>query len=288
MGYTPEQADTVLSGGSGVGAAPVPNARANPPAKPFSNTFEAQMYGTPEEAAKARKIEEASHPNWAMMPTNDEVHVIAEGIRNGTYPGDPKGLTRNGMWGKVAAELMNDGFDLRKYNLEWEAQKRHMLTMNSQQSASEFQAIDFARQAFAKAGELYDQLHQAIGDTGFRSFNKVALETAKQLPGDTGKLAQQLETQIADSVAALSKVYMGGGTPTDRAMQLAAKNLAGNWNKATFEGALRQLNENLGYRYSAMLNTPTVGPYGIMPQGGGAAQTPPTGGAVPDAASFWR
>jgi hypothetical protein len=107
-------------------------------------------------------------------------------------------------------------------------------------------------------------------------FNRAALQTAKNLPGKAGAAAQALDTQIADMVSELGQVYMGGNSPTDHALELAQRNLSGDWNQQQFDAAIKLLQTNLGYRVNSIMNA------GIAGETPGSPYTPQGGAGVKD------
>ena len=97
-------------------------------------------------------------------------------------------------------------------------------------------------------------------------------------------VATALEAQIADITSELGNVYMGGNSPTDHSLSLAQKNLSGDWNKETFEEALKQTRLNLKIRQNSITHSQPEGIGGSsayfspLPSGGGDTPKPSTGG----------
>jgi hypothetical protein len=197
---------------------------------------------------------------------------IAQGIIDGTIAPDRAGLGRNAGWMKVQSILEKKGFNLAKSELDWQAAKRYVGAMNSQQQIRIREAASTVSQMLPDLRAKYDSWKKAGAATGLKAFNRASLATAKNLPGPAGVAAQALDTQIADMTAELGQLYMGGNSPTDHALALAGRNLQGDWNEEQFNAALDLLHKNLGYRVNSIMNA------GIAGMSEGSPYTP-TGGA---------
>lgn len=213
-----------------------------------------------------------------------------QGIIDGTIPPDRAGLGRNAGWLKIQAQLAKKGFNLAKAELDWQAAKRYVSSVNSAQQLRIREAASTLSQMIPDVQAKYTDWKRAGGAaTGIKVFNRAALQTAKNLPGKAGAAAQALDTQIADMVSELGQVYMGGNSPTDHALDLAQRNLSGDWNQEQFDAAIKLLQTNLGYRVNSIMNAGIAGetpgsPY--MPQGGGGVKG--SGGAGGAKVKVWN
>lgn len=204
---------------------------------------------------------------------NTDAKDIAEAIISGTQPPVLTGLYRNG--GPVRAELARRGYDLATAQRDWTAVQKHLATLNSNQQERLRQAITFTHDSVDIIEDLYDQWKQAAGVSGFKVLNRATLATMKQLPGDAGSLAQNLEAQINDLTSEMATVYKGGNSSTDEGLRLAAENLKADWNEATFGRALTQIRKNLEIRKNSIMSSQPAGvsqdsPY--MPEGQNGGQ----------------
>lgn len=235
------------------------------------------------EAALKRldKSKLASRPVNNIMTGND-AKDIADAIENGDQPPTLQGLYRNA--GPVRAELARRGVPLAKMETDWKATQRFMTTLNGPQQTRMRQAISTASDSLDKIDSLYKEFHSVVGDGQFRLLNKATLAASKQLPGRAGALATALDAQIADVTAELGNVYMGGNSPTDHSLGLAAKNLSSDWNRETFEEALKQAHANIKIRENSILHAQPAGvsadsTYSPQQQNAtGSVSTPPAGG----------
>jgi hypothetical protein len=127
--------------------------------------------------------------------------------------------------------------------------------------------------------------------SGFKTYNKLALEAATHMPGENGAKAQKLLTMINDLTSEVATMYSGGNASTDDKLRLAGENLKGDWNEKQFRSNLDLLRQNTRYRYNSILNSPPAGvtpgsPYipqeergtqgGLTPSPGGASPPPDT------------
>lgn len=197
-----------------------------------------------------------------------------EGIINGNIPPDRAGLGRNAGWLKIQAQLSKRGFNLARAELDWKAAESYVRGINSAQQIRLRETAQTLQQMIPDVQEKYNAFHKILADSGVRVFNKAELTAAKALPGKAGEAARALDVQIADMVSELGQTYMGGNSPTDHALELAQKNLSGDWNEEQFKAALDLLRKNLGYRTNAILNAGVAGstensPYNPPPNTGG-------------------
>jgi len=207
----------------------------------------------------------------------NDAEAIGDAIIRGEAPPELKGATK--VNAGVRAYLSRQGFDLAKAQQEWAATSRHIATLNSPQQERLRQALDFTGHGLDLLESSYDTWKQIAPVGRFKVFNRMALEASKQLGGEVGAAAQALETQIADLTGELGNVYMGGNSPTDRALKLASENLRSSWDEKTFKRNLEMLRATLKLRRNAMMNSAAA------VSGGGASRyeaAPPGASAKAD------
>lgn len=198
---------------------------------------------------------------------------IAQAIMKGDQPPTLQGLYRQGA--AVRAELAKQGFNLARAESDWHATQKHLATLNGAQQERLRQAVSFTTDSLGIIDDLYSQWQKVGSTSGWKAFNKASLETAKQLPGDAGNIANRLEAQINDLTAELGTVYKGGNSSTDESLKLAAQNLKAEWNEQTFKSALGQIRQNLEIRQNSIRHSQVAGasansPYAPTEEGGGA------------------
>lgn len=209
---------------------------------------------TPANRDKARVwSKNISKANTAASFSRQDANDIADAIASGDQPPTTQGLYRNAA--PVRAELARRGIPLAKMEVDWKATNRFMNTLNGPQQVRLQQAISALPPMLDKIQGLYDEWKKVGADSGIKIFNKASLEAAKQLPGRAGAVAQALDTQIADLTSEMGQVYMGGNSPTDHSLGLAAKNLSGDWDDETFTEAMKQARDNVKIRKNSIDNS---------------------------------
>lgn len=246
-----------------------------------------QTPGTPEYAAMLRREGDVARVKAAGSATgnpratggasNTDVGLLADAIEQGNQPPDTKGFYR--LAGPVKAELQKRGYDFTTANKDWQATQRNIATLNGPQQTRLRQAAETAYHSLDIIDELSDKL-QAMAPQ-FKGtvpeINRASLAILKRLPGEPGSVARQLEAEISDVTSEIGNVYMGGNSPTDHSLTLAAKNLSGNWSYKQLRDATALARRNLAIRRNSIGNsTPMV------PGGAPAADT------RPPASTFWK
>lgn len=241
----------------------------------------------PQERA-AQALKKATEYAHASRP---QVNVSGGGFRSGS-PEDAESIAEAivagrqspviksmyGNTGRIKAILeRNYKFDLATAEKDWGAIQRHLATLNGPQQERLRQAVNFTYDSLDQIENLYKEWTAKGLNTRFKAFNKGSLAAAKQLGGEAGSIAQNLEAQINDLTSELGTVYKGGNASTDESLRLAAENLKADWNEITFRRALEQIRKNLQIRRNSIL---TSQPVGVSPNSQYAAPTaaPPAGG----------
>lgn len=180
---------------------------------------------------------------------------IADAIIAGEQPPTTTGLYRYGA--AVRAILAKKGFNLAQAESDWRATQKHLSTLNSAQQLRMHQAVDNASHSL----DVIEDLAKQWNAGRFPLLNRGRLAAAKQ--GALGKQAQeiaiQLDAQIADVTSELGNVYMGGNSPTDHSLSLAAKNLQSNWSLSGLQSAIELSRKNLRIRSNSMKNVGVSG-----------------------------
>jgi hypothetical protein len=181
----------------------------------------------------------------------------------------------------VADALARFGGNQAQLQLDWEAAKKNVATLNAPQQVRILQSSHTAQEAIKNIEDLYGEWNKLGGASGYKVFNKAALAASKQVPGRLGEVAQALEQNIADVTEALATIYQGGNSPTQESFELAKKTFGPDWNPGQMAEGIRQAKKNIGFRINAMA---AVGPQGRgganAYTGGGAAEKPPEASAA--------
>jgi hypothetical protein len=216
----------------------------------------------------------AMHPRQNLTMGSTDVKDIADAIENGDQPPTLTGLYRNAA--PVRAELARRGVPIARMEMDWNATKKYMSTLNGPQQVRLRQAIETAGDSLDKIQGLYDEWQKLALVSGFKIANHAALVAMKNLPGRAGAVANSLDAQIADLTAELGNVYMGGNSPTDHSLKLAQQNLSSDWGPQAFEEAMKQARLNIGIRKNSITHGAPAGVSGentYMPPAPAVPQT---------------
>lgn len=216
---------------------------------------------------------------------DDVVSEIVDGITSGKQPPTLTGLYR--LSGPVRAGLQRAGYDLTRATQDWKATERFLATVNGAQQTRLRQAAQTAFDSLQVIEDLSTQLSKVMPRSRFPMLNKAALSAA--VGGALGPQAQtiatQLRAQISDLTSELGNVYMGGNSPTDHALSLAAKNLAAEWTEKQLKDAIALARQNLQIRLNSISLAAPIGGsaenvYAPRGTGAGPAGTPVAAGTI--------
>jgi hypothetical protein len=212
--------------------------------------------------------------NAALTGNVSDAREIARDIEKGHSPPSTAGLYR--LAGSVRAQLARDNFDLATAENDWKAIQKHIATLNGPQQERLRQAITFTYDSLDVIDNLYSDWTKTGLPSGFKDYNRSALEAAAKLPGHAGSVASQLQNQINDLTSELGTVYKGGNASTDETLRLASGNLKAEWNSETFHDSMGTLRKNLQLRKNSIDFSQPAGvsagsPYVPAGEKGGAA-----------------
>jgi hypothetical protein len=177
--------------------------------------------------------------------TDDEIMSSAEGIASGRIPPNISQTVSFRDRTRVTAALEKKGFNLSEATSEWNATQKFLSSINNEKQIRLRQAITSVKDALGGLEELNTELSR--GEVA--PLNKAQL-VIQANSGDP--LAVKYLGQINIIQDELAQVFMGGNSPTDRALQLAAKTLQSNWSTKQLQAAIDNVKINLGYRENAI------------------------------------
>jgi len=223
------------------------------PAKRAKILNDRRAYGQSDDAQRAR--------GGLFTPStgagaDDDVSKTVDGIISGRQPPTLQGFYGNTL--KVRAELERRGYDFTTANLDYTSTQQHWKTLNGAQQTRMRQAVDNASHSL----DVIDELAAEWKGGRFPVLNRGRLAAARNgaLGPEAQRIATQLEAQIADVTSELANVYMGGNSPTDHAMALAAKNLQANWSEPQLKALIQQQRRNLQIRSNSITNAAAITP----------------------------
>lgn len=196
-----------------------------------------------------------------------DLESIADAIVAGKQP-----PTTQGMYSKTAglrAALAKRGYDLAAAQTDWNATQAHIRTMNGPQQLRLNQAVNALPEMLDSVEDLARQWKAGR----FKPLNKLTLKAAINggLGREAASIATRLDQQIADVVADLGNVYMGGNSPTDHAIALASRSLQADWDEKTLLDNISQTRKNVQIRRNSINSTGVQGASATNPY------TPDTG-----------
>ena len=185
----------------------------------------------------------------------EDVDSIVDGIISGDLPPQLKGLYR--LAGPVQAGLARRGYNLSEAALDWLATNKYLGAANGVKQTTLRQAVETAYHSL----DVIEDLSKQWKAGPFQKFNKAELVAAQNglMGPEAAGIANALMAQIADVTAELGQVYMGGNSPTDHALELAASNLSADWSMETLKKMLDQSRTNLMIRRNSMRSSEPVG-----------------------------
>lgn len=217
--------------------------------------IDAELAGTIPLSPKDRAQLQIQRDRLAASGQGIEYEAIADAIENGNQPPEINTRSQYGM--RVMGILAKRGYDYTGAAADWAGLKRWLGTANSTQQVRMRQAVDNAYHSL----DVIEELGKKWDAGRFPVLNRVVLESAKNgvLGREAASLATQLEAQISDITSELGNVYMGGNSPTDHALQLAAKNLSADWDRAVLNDLVNLARKNLTIRQNSFKNVEAIG-----------------------------
>jgi len=211
--------------------------------------------GLPPVWGYAEEHAEAYVPSATAADYTD-VKAIVRGMKAGTLPPQLPGRASPGYL-MLMAETEREGFDLATAATDWIATTTHLRSINSTKQLALRQGIETLPPMLDIVEDLARQW--AAGD--YPVLNKVRLELAKGGADgpEAAVIANDLEAMIADITADLGNVYMGGNSPTDHALRLAAKSLNAEWSEEVLLSMVALARRNIQIRKNSIRNVGAAG-----------------------------
>lgn len=206
--------------------------------------------------------------------SESDVKDYVQGMMDGRLPPVMPGRA-SPMYASIMAEAQRRGFNLAQAVTDWTATQKHTATLNGSQQLRLNQSIN----ALPEMLDKVDTLAQQWKGGRFPILNRANLAAAKNgvYGADVAKVATQLDSQIADVVADLGNVYMGGNSPTDHALGLAAKSLQADWSEPVLRQMITLAKDNVKIRRNSINSTGVAGASADNPYAAPAPAAPPPG-----------
>ncbi len=266
---------------------------AQPQTTPFGTSTQVKgirSVGTAPTMTETRSTaEEMADPNYATVQAGlrDQAQMKANaaagsgladvkeavtGMKEGTLPPMMPGRATK-EYLSTMAEAHRQGFDLSGAATDWAATQKHVATLNGPQQTRLNQSIN----ALPDLLDSVESLSAQWKGGQFPLLNKATLAAAKggALGKQAATIANKLDAQIADVNADLGSVYMGGNTPTDQALGLAAKALSSDWDQTVLDNMVQLARSNVKIRANSIKHTGVQGASAGNPYDKGASAATP-------------
>jgi hypothetical protein len=154
----------------------------------------------------------------------------------------------------IASNAQRAGLNLNKMMGEYNAVQKYIQTANGPQQLRLRQAISSVRESINNLKGINEEFKR----TGWTPANKAELMLALSgTDSEKRDIASRYVTQLNVIVDEMGTVFMGGNSPTDRALLLAKEILNKNYGKKQLDSVLDEVDKNLQYRSNAI---DSVGP----------------------------
>ena len=181
----------------------------------------------------------------------EEVEQITEGIKGGRL--SPRirdyGLRASA---RIAASAERKGMNLTTMESELNAVQRWISSTNSVGQVRFRQVID----SLLGSLENLEKINEEFSRTGWTPANAAEILAARTGTNPKKRdIASQYLTQIKQIQAELGQVFMGGNSPTDRALKLAESSINENFGYDQMKSVLATIKDNVRFRANAIDNS---------------------------------
>jgi len=188
---------------------------------------------------------------------DEEYPVLLQGMAEGLIDPESKTYTKNDRT-KINLEAVKQGINLNELATERLAVKKFVTNKNSTQQIRLREAIDSVQNSVV---ELRD-LNADFKRSGFNPANKAELMAVVNgvASPELKDAATKYLTQVNLIADELGQVFMGGNSPTDRALKIAQDTLKTEYGFDQMNSVLNQIDKNLSFRLNSLNSSR---PYGI-------------------------
>jgi hypothetical protein len=182
--------------------------------------------------------------------------ALADGIKKGDQPPILTGLY--GLSGPVRAELEAQGFDLTKAQLQWDAAKKQVQSLNGPQ---QMRLVGLSTSVVNTIDEV-KRLSKDMELSGIPLVNKAELASYIQLQGNSenGQLAARYIGAVNTLKEEFANLANGGYAPTEASWALANQQIDSNYGVKELGSALEEVQRLINYRMNAIPGLGTMGP----------------------------
>lgn len=189
-----------------------------------------------------------------------DLESVVEGIAQGRLSPKLTDYSRRDRTA-VGAMAQRRGLNLNKMYAEYSAVNKYITSANSATQLRLRQAIGSVQESLGNLRSLNEQFKRSGWTPANAAELKLALTGTNPAKRD---IATRFITQLTTMKDELGQAFMGGNSPTDRAIQLAQDILNSNYGFSQLNAALDELDKNLTYRMNAINSGAPIVPGGEM------------------------
>lgn len=195
-------------------------------------------------------VQQTGQSNFGSASEEELASVVA-GMKKGTQNPNLTAYSRNDRT-RLGALAEKEGVNLNQLAGEYNATKKFLQTKNSIKQVQLRQGISSVQQSVKHLREINKEFKR----TGWTPANKAELALAMTGTNPTKRdIATKYMTQIKVLTDELGQVFMGGNSPTDRALKLAEEVFQSNFGFDQMNATLDTVDTNLQFRLNAMDST---------------------------------
>jgi hypothetical protein len=203
----------------------------------------------------------------------EDLNAMIDGLAEGAIP--PSMLSKRntkGEYSYVLGEAQRRGLNLSKLQMQYEAAKKQVGTMNSQRMVTYRALADAIGTTVDRLNELADQMNLS----GFKPLNMAEIKGKMDIAGNTeaGQLATQYVSQVNNLKEEFANIANLGYAPTESVWNLANRQINENYGVKQMHAALNEVKRAVNFRKTAIEGTGAWTP-------GGTQSTPQPGTNYP-------
>jgi hypothetical protein len=210
-----------------------------------------------EEVAAYKEIEEArwSGRGIGRYGGSEKVQSIVQGIVSGRQPPRLSGLYS--AQPAVRAGLEEQGFDLTKAQLEYQAAERHIASMNGPQITRFMGLANSVVNTIDRVSHLADEMQLS----GVPALNNLQIQAYIKAEGNSpnGQLAATYIAAVNTLKEEFANLATGGYAPHEAVWKLANDQINADYGVHELNASLREIQRLINYRIHGILSTKPVG-----------------------------
>jgi len=195
-------------------------------------------------------VQQTGQSNFGSA-SEEELSSVVDGMAKGTQNPNLTAYSRNDRT-RLSALAEKRGINLNQFAGEYNATQKFLQTKNSIKQVQLRQGIDSVQQSVKHLRDLNEEFKR----TGWTPANKAEIVLAMTGTNPAKReIATKYLTQLNVLTDEMGQVFMGGNSPTDRALKLAGEIFNKDFGFDQMNAALDTVDTNLQFRLNAMDST---------------------------------